>query len=102
MTIEWLDNDYSHARLIRRAESWRWWRRQYVTTEVKRHGDDWRDWRFVEGGDSVADHDTHLASRLQGERTRALILREAEAFRAKLKNPWTPVGELPPAKVVKR
>jgi hypothetical protein len=59
------------------------------------------DWVFFQGGDRVVDHDDELASWIEDCADDEKRLRRDNAERAKLKNPWGEVVELPSAKVVK-
>lgn len=101
--IEWLDDEFTRARVTTESSASRWWRRRYITSEVARGANEIgrQHWRFEVGGDRVLDHDETLAGQLEHARDREVIARESRAFKAKLKNPWTEVVPLPPAKVVK-
>lgn len=107
MKLEWLNEDFTRAKITVTSDASRWYRRRYVTAEVERvHRDNILDgyasWLFVAGGDRVCDHDDYLAQNIERKHRDAIDLRKRAAKEAKLKNPWSPVEPLPPARTVKR
>lgn len=104
MNIEFLDEEMTRAQVTTEAKTSRWWRRRYVTAEVRQESppDGHRGWRFVLGGDRVYDHDAELASELESKLREAREWRQYHAERAKLKNPWREKAPIPPARTVRR
>lgn len=102
--IEWLNDDLTRATVTVEADGSHWWRRRYVTADVEYIDKQWdyTCWAFVVGGDRVHKHDEYIAYALHNARNAELDKRREAAERARLKNPWTLVEPLPPARIVKQ
>ena len=111
-TIEWLNDDLTRAMIRVEAADSRWWRPRFVAALIKRvepdadkHGEPrWKsyaDWVFFNGGDRVIDHDDELGHWIEDAYDNEKLSRKIDADRAKLKNPWAEVVELPSARIVK-